>query len=264
MSLLTEFPSFPDLPPELRLAIWEFSILDHNRDRLVPICSVTKGVIRVTHILACSPHFRAASESREVAKHLYPIQLPVFVVPEKRKNNRLIIGNYDDGVQKGVIYISTDRDIIAISPYKLAIHDLDGRDRATRHSVYKSCYGLRSASLTPPQCQSVRRVLLFDLILEKRLKAGCRRTLSCIIRCGAMKYNLWHDENVFRGVQECLYAVVGNENLEPLDVYRYVQEEPSHMALKLLEERHSIIWFDEAEMRRHVEDLASACVCDAA
>ncbi|KAI0542527.1 hypothetical protein GGR58DRAFT_452671 [Xylaria digitata] len=72
--LLTKFPLFSKLPPELRILIWEISILECHRDRLVPMNEFTKRIICIRN-LACSPHFRATSESRRVATDLYPIRL---------------------------------------------------------------------------------------------------------------------------------------------------------------------------------------------
>ncbi|KAI1347998.1 hypothetical protein F5Y01DRAFT_293564 [Xylaria sp. FL0043] len=71
------FPRFAELPSELRILVWEMSILDHHRDRLIPLNECTKRII-CNRSLACSSHFSTTKESRQIATDLYPIRLPVL------------------------------------------------------------------------------------------------------------------------------------------------------------------------------------------
>lgn len=178
------FPLFPQFPPELRILIWEMSILDHNRDRLVPMKAYTFERIICVRNLACSPHFYATWESRKVAIDLYPIRLPISpvitVTPRESKEMALRVTEFmkvdcNSCPFQGAIYISTDHDIFALVGFIQPYYCID-RHYPDHNIFHSRCnWELRPASLSPRQLQSVRRIMLFCTIEPSSLKDGCHR-----------------------------------------------------------------------------------------
>ncbi|KAI0554397.1 hypothetical protein F4679DRAFT_596387 [Xylaria curta] len=166
------FSLFPKLPAELRIMIWEMSILEHNRDRLIPVDEMPRRIVCIRN-LACSPHFSATWESRKVATDLYPIRLPCIT----RKN---IVNNRDPDASKhpskGAIYISTEHDIfvlnIDILTESLTSPSIDQIELRQYHFVWVS------PILTLPQCQSMKRIMMPNLFEPFQLRPGCHRDLQ--------------------------------------------------------------------------------------
>ncbi|KAI0427091.1 hypothetical protein F5Y09DRAFT_317154 [Xylaria sp. FL1042] len=159
MSSLTQFPLFNMLPAELRISVWEISILDHNRDRTVTFHDETKRFM-YTRNIACSPHFYVSVESRQVATSLYPIRLPMWwpgfeeVCPERQYP--FVREHFEEpdcgSANQWAIYI-------------------------TKHDVFAPCSsrGLleseyRSAKLAPLHFQGLRRIILLKWLLKWSLK----------------------------------------------------------------------------------------------
>ncbi|KAI1425888.1 hypothetical protein F5Y12DRAFT_324333 [Xylaria sp. FL1777] len=261
MSSPTGFPIFNKLPTELRVSIWKISILEYNRDRLVPINENTKRIICIRNI-ACSPHFSVSSESREVAKGLYPVRLPVSWLEGGQRIANEDAEVVDDYSRQWAIYISTELDIFVLSLDRLAPSYMSEYYSLTAPFGGRANFGWRSASLTPLQCQSVRRVMLFDFIDVSRLKKGCRGRPYCVVRCGAMDYNKGHDRKIFSGVQRCLYAVQDLEFTESFMLYRDMLNSPGHKFLEDLARTNCLVWLDEADMNEHEEKgTALECLC---
>lgn len=115
MPTARKFSLFAKLPAELRFTIWKISILEHHQDRLVLINYFTQRLI-CPRSLACSGHFRATVESRNVAIHLYPIRLPVSRV--LFRNYPVMESQVDDNAEtdftryppQGAVYVSLTRD----------------------------------------------------------------------------------------------------------------------------------------------------------
>ncbi|KAI0384505.1 hypothetical protein F5Y04DRAFT_248477 [Hypomontagnella monticulosa] len=258
----TEFHLFAWLPIELRLVIWEFAILDHNRDRLVPISEETRRVICIANI-ANSPFFRVTSESRKVSQQLYPIRLPVFrKVYAPDRQHRVVDEYMEDNPNEchGHIYISSEHDTF--------VFRFDG----LAHDDHWSCFqkplggwhnfGWMSASLTQPQRLKVRRTMLFNSVNTRWLKDGCRNTLRCAVRCGALDAPHWHDERFFPGVQECIYVPLEGEAYEESDyLYKYILANPGHMVLARLGEGNHLVFFDKEQITE-ARNQSSVCVCN--
>ncbi|KAI0973803.1 hypothetical protein F4678DRAFT_410528 [Xylaria arbuscula] len=205
MSPSEHFPLFAKLPPELRILIWKMSILEHNRDRLVPYNRRTKRIVCIRS-LECSSHFRATLESRQVATELYPIRLPVsftlyLIRPEDGEH--LAIDDYVDTDPQGAIYISTYHDIFVFDTrwHVTSLHCLPYW--LTGHLAW------RSPRLPQSQCQSIRQVMLYHVYPRDQVREGCRYTLECIAHYSAMGlHEEGYDTKLFSGVQTVLYAIL--------------------------------------------------------
>lgn len=225
----------------------------------MPINRETKRIICIS-INANSPHFCVSSESRKVAKDLYPIRLPVFqkVVLRKDTNNstdsfyadRVVDENKEDTPEmcRGHTCISAEHDVFLFDLNKLASFYISTYYWNVGPFGGLTNFGWRSASLTQLQCQGVRRIMLIEDVNEGLLKEGCRKTLRCAVRCGALKYSTWHDEEVFSGVEECIYVAlapgVGLELID-IDLYRYILRRPGHRVIARLDRGNCIVIFDK-------------------
>ncbi|KAI6080535.1 hypothetical protein F4821DRAFT_55195 [Hypoxylon rubiginosum] len=275
MSSATEFPLFPRLPKELRLDIWELSILSHNRDRLVPINEETKRVICMTSIANC-PLFRVSPESREVSQKLYPIRLPVFwkvylrkIGPELSHNSHLegyraTDENMEDNAEecRGCIYISTTHDTFIFGFDRLAPSHFDEYWWTTGPIGGPHNFGWRSASLTQLQCLEVRRIMVINGVNSSWRENGCRNTLRCAVRCGALDEKVWHDAGAFPGVEECIYLPLeGDAYVDSVYLYAYMLVRPGHRVLARLRRGNHLVFFDKEQIRE-ARNKSPVCVCN--
>ncbi|KAI0802773.1 hypothetical protein GGR55DRAFT_406255 [Xylaria sp. FL0064] len=162
------FSRFDELPFELRILVWEMSILDHHRDRLIPLNECTKRII-CNRTLVCSSHFSTTKESCQVATGLHPIRLPVLqmmgdwairAVADRPAFDKASFSS------KGAIYINPDLDIFIFKIERLLSPD-DSLTRAEGNGSILGClenFGWRTPGLSSSQCQSVRRVMLFGQV----------------------------------------------------------------------------------------------------
>ncbi|KAI1744996.1 hypothetical protein F4680DRAFT_467254 [Xylaria scruposa] len=256
------FSLFPKLPAELRIMIWEMSILEHNRDRLVPVQVVTQRVV-CTYNLACSPHFSATWESRKVATDLYPIRLPRII----RSNavNTSLDSDLNKYPSKGAIYISTEHDIFVLSIEILTEGMRPPSVDETEFKLYQYGfhYGWSTPSLTTPQCQRVKRIMMPNRFEPYRLRAGCHRDLQCVIRCHAMFYwDTWYDGTLFSGVQKCLFAVVDEKVVESSGMYLNVHLMSGPSVLATLKQANMLAFFDRKDVDKYREEGEPPhCVC---
>ncbi|KAI0855942.1 hypothetical protein F4860DRAFT_519363 [Xylaria cubensis] len=241
-----EFSLFAKLPAELRIIIWEMSILEYHRDRLVPLQDIT--IIMCIRKLACSPHFYVTWESRKVATDLYPIRLPIINTDSR------------DCQHKGAIYISTEHDIFILD-IDILTSPLNDEMGYIQHSLGGSVnFEWPSSILSPLQRQSVKRIMLFDMISLDRLKAGCHR--DCVIWCGAMDfYNTWFNIMPFSGIQKLFYAVL-SENFDGRAMYLNILRMSGHSVLDSLKKGNMLACFDGKDVKKHREEgMPSKCVC---
>ncbi|KAI1261411.1 hypothetical protein F5Y18DRAFT_401917 [Xylariaceae sp. FL1019] len=103
------FTLFPQLPAELRVMIWEFAILLHNRGRLISLKLVWKDIRPVTSGMKCSPYFSASYESREVALRLYPMRIALQGTKRHARSNNSA-PRYDIR-EESALYLSPKYDI---------------------------------------------------------------------------------------------------------------------------------------------------------
>lgn len=178
-----EFHFFAKLPSELRIITWEMSILRHHRDRVVFLNELTKRIICIQK-LACSSHFRATSESRQVAIHLYPIRLPVSwaaVWDVCLREDTVVDDDTETDMSKyrpeGVVYVSLKHDIFAIGVDRLAEWFLTSHASNRPPLGGSENFGYRSQALSLLQYQCVRRIMLFNRYYPSMLKDGCLRSL---------------------------------------------------------------------------------------
>ncbi|KAK5631049.1 hypothetical protein RRF57_006764 [Xylaria bambusicola] len=203
-----KFHLFKNLPTELRIAIWEIAILDHNENRFLPVFEDTKRIIP-TWCLACSPHFYVSRESCEVAKRLYPIRLRLFAPLASLSTDAY--GDYDDDDDDSeniyiddsrpwAIYISLKHDIFVLVSNKLSYDDLIFLYKDERLAIT----GRRSESLTTLQTQRVRQLMLLDIVDDPQLKDECAHLPHCIVTSAESGYNGEHNRDIFSGVERCL------------------------------------------------------------
>ncbi|KAI2616720.1 hypothetical protein GGR54DRAFT_608696 [Hypoxylon sp. NC1633] len=274
MSEATGFSLFTQLPIELRIAIWELSILDHNRARFVAINEETKRVICMTSI-ANSPLFRVSSESRQVSQRLYPIRLPVFCKVYSRhfanirshdraeECYRAVDENMEDEPDKckGHIYISTTHDTFVFGVDRLAPSHFDEYWWATGPVGGRPNFGWRSASLTQLQCLEVRHVMIINTVKNYWLNDGCRNTLRCTVRRGALDEKAWYDEGAFPGVEDCIYLPLqGEAFVQAIYLYPYMLFRPGHRILARLARGNHLVFFDKEQIRE-ARNKSSVCVC---
>ncbi|KAI0860384.1 hypothetical protein F4860DRAFT_479656 [Xylaria cubensis] len=257
------FPLFPKLPPELRILVWEMSILEYHQDRLVQIDEYSKSIICTQYMqyLACSPHFHATWESRKVATDLYPIRLPVPHMVYTDKSRR-VVEDYDDTDSskyppQGAIYVSGDYDIFVFN-YRLRTGGY-----TTPPPGGPGYFGWRSLPLPLSLCRSIRRIMLFNTICPRFLKDGCHRTPNCVIKCGAMIYkSQWHIIPVFSGVQRILYAVLDSDIADGLAMYLKILRESGRAIIEYLEQEGWLVYFDAEDIRKiREEGRSKKCVC---
>ncbi|KAI0517858.1 hypothetical protein F5B22DRAFT_645563 [Xylaria bambusicola] len=268
MSSSSSFPLFSKLPTELRILIWEISILDHHRDRLVLVNQTTKRAICFRK-LACSPHFSATSESRGVAMELYPVKLPVsqMLYNEYHLDDR-VDDNEDTDVSKypskGAIYISLAQDVFTLNLDELARSYFFNERGRVRGGVKN--FGWRSTtSLSPSQCQSVRRIMLTNCLDDSPPPDGCRRTAYCSIHRGDLAYReAWHDIIAFPNAKECNYVVLDDHSLmDEMGLYQCILKMTGESLMKLFEKKGWLARFSAEEVKRlQAADEVSECVCD--
>ncbi|KAK8052522.1 hypothetical protein PG993_003907 [Apiospora rasikravindrae] len=121
-SPLTIFHKFRQLPPELRLKIWEAAVQGDYHNRIIPLTRDTKRIIPITYELRHpSPIFKVSIESRQAALGLYDQAIPVvpfFSVPTDFDAPREVAsaGAEADAQHRGVIHVSLRQDIFLVSP----------------------------------------------------------------------------------------------------------------------------------------------------
>ncbi|KAI1120314.1 hypothetical protein F5Y10DRAFT_258684 [Nemania abortiva] len=161
--------------------IWEISTLEDNHSRLVPFNPITKRVICIRN-LACSPHFRATLESRQVAMHLYPIRLPVSTVVQPGKGLAFHIVDDDEETDMskyschGAIYINIDCDIFVFFLSTLANSCLVSHSFQPSPLGGPQNFGWRSPSLSRSHYENMRHIMLFDSVWEHYVTRGCFRS----------------------------------------------------------------------------------------
>ncbi|KAI0188299.1 hypothetical protein EV127DRAFT_434445 [Xylaria flabelliformis] len=261
-----KFPLFPKLPPELRILVWEISILEYHRDRIVQINEFSKRIV-CTRYLACSPHFHATWESRKVATDLYPIRLPVSHMVYTDGFYCIVEDWVDTDSSKyppqGAIYVSGDYDIFAFT-YKLrGGSDIKEHRCTTSPLGGPENFGWRSLPLPLSLCRSIQRIMLFNTIQPRFLKDGCHRTPNCVIKCGAMiYYTQWHMITVFSGVQRILYAVLDGDIADGSAMYLKILRESGRAIIEYLEQEDWLVYFDAEDIRKIREEGESLeCVC---
>ncbi|KAI1756298.1 hypothetical protein F4782DRAFT_550155 [Xylaria castorea] len=263
-----KFSLFAQLPPELRIMIWEISILEYHRDRLVPMNEETKRII-CFRILACSPHFSATWESRKVATDLYPIRLPVSrMVSTVRRIPRVVDDTIGSDISKyppkGAIYISFERDIFVfgIDVLTSSFFDIKLRSRKRRLDGGRK-FGWRSPSLSLPQCQSVKRVMLLNMIDWRELESRGHCSLHCVIRRNTMWFhNTWYDNTIFSGIQKCFYAMLDQRVMNGPTMYLNVLGTSGHLVLDALNQGNMLACFDGKDVKKYREEgKSSKCVC---
>ncbi|KAI0446152.1 hypothetical protein F4803DRAFT_547400 [Xylaria telfairii] len=260
MTSLTEFPLFARLPAELRFMVWEMSILEYHHDRIVPIDDYTTRVVCIRN-LACSPHFSATWESRQIATRLYPIQLPVSKMIDKESGRWGAVIQHDNYTPRGTIYISPKHDIFALGmDVLLANGELHFPLR--RPVGGQKNFAWRSATLTPSQCQSVRRMMVFNVLKSSGLKDGCRRTPYCAIRCKATIYDCPLDfHKSFSGVQTYIHAMLKRHLMRRRQMWSHIIKMDGPSVLDVLNRGGMLSEFDGDEYRKHEEECSQKCVC---
>ncbi|KAI1256890.1 hypothetical protein MGN70_002017 [Eutypa lata] len=274
MSSPTEFPKFSKLPAELRIAIWEQSILEHNRDRLVTFYDYYDSVI-FTPSLACSPHFYVTSESRGVARDLYPNRIPVLESSNPWNLRHLGVRASE---APGAVYLSTEYDIFVLN-----------------HLMVGRCPKWQPNSTPWIPRQGVKRALIFGLFDPDhfQLKDGCHNTPRCtVMRSGSKEWKYGLDHTLFSDVQEWLYVMLSKEKLDwsemeeehhyllgkhhyllekhhyllekhryLLEKHHYLLEKPGHAVLEGLRASNLIAYLDTEERERQLKGPSSECLC---
>ncbi|KAI0425231.1 hypothetical protein F5Y09DRAFT_346926 [Xylaria sp. FL1042] len=248
------------------------SILEHHRDRLVPMNEQTQRIICIRN-LACSSHFYATWESRQAATSLYPIRLPVSRMVDHLDTGCGILTVVNDHSEtdvsrypsEGAIYISTDLDIFVIRLERLLPNEnylTQSFDESPTLGGEKN-FGWRTPGLSWPQCQRVRRIMLFT-VGWPRLKREHHLTPNCIIQCGKIDHCLdtWHDSTVFPGVQTCFYGLLDYWEQNSHAIYLSVLNISGHSVLETLEQENQLAYFDAEDIEKHREQGNSEeCVC---
>ncbi|KAK8128719.1 hypothetical protein PG984_009827 [Apiospora sp. TS-2023a] len=117
------FTKFRQLPPELRLLIWEEAVREDHRDRIVPLAQDTKCVMLMNSILGThSGVFLACYEARQAALTVYNVALPVgiFSIFLGQSLAQQTYGHQTGGfVQRGTVRVSLRHDIFYVSSYAI-------------------------------------------------------------------------------------------------------------------------------------------------
>ncbi|KAI1419257.1 hypothetical protein F5Y12DRAFT_794276 [Xylaria sp. FL1777] len=271
MASPTEFPLFPMLPPELRRLIWSESILDHNHERLVPIHEETKRVVCTSKLASPTP-FYTTSESRAAAIALYPVQLPVSRIVSARDTGLASIVNEavgmdsDENLPHGTIYISLELDIFVFIK-RLVQNFWEGLPYDTRADGsesrfhWESPFRWESPSLSLPQCQSLRSIMLYDFLDLHNKGNECRGTTHCALRRRYFRINRFHDQETFSGVQTCLYVSL---HYYTRFVWEYYCIALNRLGNEAVEEigRGNITYLDKKDIKKYQEaERAVGCVC---
>ena len=276
MSSPKEFHLFNQLPAELRVAIWKLAILDHNRDRLLLVNEHTNRIMCIQNN-ACSPHFRVSSESRDVARDLYPIRLPVFSLQKSHPQDPMHIYVVEDADLVGrappqhAVYISTEHDVFVLGAFMLAPYSELVHLAGTRPPGGPANWAWRTPSLTGAQCRGARRVALFDFLDESVLPGPeCRRMPRCIIMNHALQHGnddvllYWRDDSVFTAAREFLYVVLDPEVINEAGLHAMLFEKPGHKVLATFYADHGVAQFNEKEMKEFPYVTSPGCICNSA
>ena len=269
VSFTMEFHPFNNLPAELRVAIWKLAILEHNRDRMVLVNEHTLKIIGTKNI-ACSPHFRVSSESREVALVLYPLRLPLHWLQRTHPDSGGIHYVAEDATlsdeppTQHAIYINTERDIFVpcgarMAPYSELYFVTDEPPPGGRPN-----WAWR-AGLDEPLRREVRRIALFDFLDENEARAdGCRRTCRCAFANDTLRYKtpgVSVQTDDFPEVQECLFMMVDPQDVDDTKLYYMVLKDPGRALVESFHQRSRIAWLNKDEMG--MSGNQPGCVCDA-
>lgn len=140
MSALPTFTPFGRLPAELQTKIWEEAIQDEHDDRVVPLTYRTGYVILTDQVMKqSSKFFRACPGSREAAKSMYDLEVPVM------KNGK-----------PATIRLSTKLDIFVVSPWSYTM----GINTTSNPLLQRSSSSLTLESLTKMERVMEHRIAL--------------------------------------------------------------------------------------------------------
>ncbi|KAI0107759.1 hypothetical protein GGR51DRAFT_559092 [Nemania sp. FL0031] len=249
MASSKKFPSFAKLPAELRIFIWEISILEHYHNRLVPMNMLAKTIICIRN-LANSAHFRATWESRKVAMDLYPIRLPVLRITSP--GYRVLEIDANNYQSHRVVYISADYDIFLLNPELLAnFYFIENFSTGTPGLVFEALMW-NSSSLSDLQCQRIRHIMLFNEILEPQAEAERHRSGPWVtIRGVPCIPTFWFDSTAYSGVQKCLYAMPDISVVSLSDMYVKLLGTTDCSIIEVLEQGGWLASLDREDIKRY-------------
>ncbi|KAI0163967.1 hypothetical protein GGR57DRAFT_498053 [Xylariaceae sp. FL1272] len=265
------FHLFPELPPELRHIIWEFAILEHNRDRLVPFTQSSKRIMAICNL--AFPHLRTTTESRHVALRLYPVNMPIVsLVRTQDAGHSLTV---DDSFRtyaliSGRVRLNFDLDIFALCMGRLhrGVHIITNSNDAP--SAIRTNFGWRTTSLQLSQCAEIKRFLVFDTYDERVPVDVCNRP-GCLREgdsttawtkiyqsdLDTARRWPWNKPEMFGGVQEIMYGITPKKDAE--EMYLELLGVAGQSMVKTLEQHGRLAKFDLLELKEL--RTAPACVC---
>lgn len=271
---LREFHLFNQLPAELRVAIWELAILEHNRDRLILVNEHTNRIMCTKHN-ACSPHFSVSSESRDVARSLYPIRLPVFSLekPHPQDPQNIYVDESADlvgRVSPHAVYISSEHDIFVPGAHMLIPYSSLIYRSGTCPPGGPANWAWRTPSLLDTQCRGVRRVALFDLYdmhrLPEREEGQCQGNPFCVVANRALERSpsnitLLFDNPISHGAREHVYAVGDPNVMDDAKLYAMLLENPGREVLASFCADGRVVRINEEKIKLFPHNNPPGCLC---
>ncbi|KAI1327025.1 hypothetical protein F5Y16DRAFT_421211 [Xylariaceae sp. FL0255] len=226
---------------------------------------VTKRIICTANLV--SPHFRVTSESREVAMRLYPIRLPVsqMITSATFFDGRRVDDSVETDVsqyphQGGAVYINTELDIFALCVDRLGgWHMLNSYYHKPPYGGANN-FGWRSPSLSPLQCASLQRLMVFDCIFSPNVFKCFQLPPKCLFKYDATQYSKrsggrrWWQRTVFSGIRKIMYVVCNLTVVAPLDMYESLLKRPGREIIRDLERRSWLADFDAVEFVKCIKD----------
>ncbi|KAI0121546.1 hypothetical protein F4776DRAFT_221232 [Hypoxylon sp. NC0597] len=182
---------FPELPPEIRIQIWETALHQETEKRLVVVDSRERAVLPMRRLI--SPLLMVNSESRKIAKAFFNFTLNVHhVLGSTGRNRGRRLEHVATGPSAGKLYLSLDRDL-----FVKGLRWEECRYAEHLNSDLEILFKYDSKPMGSDDCDRVQRVLDIEYELYEQFGqfgqfGQCVPIVDCSF-CGG--WCAWHDDN---------------------------------------------------------------------
>lgn len=220
MANRSRFILFPQLPLELRLAIWRHYVVSISRNRTVILNESTKRVHPTVHLI--SPALSVNFECREVAKTLSK-RLLVFPVPKSDGENARALVKVEKRQElcRGAVYVNLQQDTIV-----LGANPEDWLHTKTSPKELDITRRHFTTALTQEDTAQMQYIMECRLIGDRFIgdrKCQCLGRPYCIYDSAVSRLNHEYDRDAFPAVRSCQHLLLFSRDLSqtlPSDLCR--------------------------------------------